>query len=108
MPTLLGEIKSRVSGVSRAPRDIAGMVKSKAKNILVTDRAVRQLTNRIGDSGIVGQDNYNKHAKEVQRLLKEGKGKQLQTYVRQQREKVIKEQRDEKRLMRLKREMRNR
>ena len=101
MSTILNEIKSRVFGVSRAPRDIAGMIKSKARNVMVTDDVVLRMTNRIGESGIVGQVNYNKHAKEVKRLLKEGKGKQLQTYVRQQREKVIKEQRDEKRLMRL-------
>ena len=97
MPTLLNEIKSRVAGVGSAPRDIAGLVKSKVRNISVTDKAVRAMTNKIGAPGIVGEKNYNAHAKEVRRLLKDGKGKELQTYVRLQKEKVIKQQRAENR-----------
>src|SRR3990167_10072951 len=91
MPQLLDEIKSRVSGVKTAPRDIAGLVKSRARNVVVNDRVVRRLTNRIGDSGIVGQDNYNAHAKEVRRLLKLGDVNALKGYVNNQKAKVDKE-----------------
>ena len=91
MPQLLDEIKSRVSGVKSAPRDIIGLVKSKARNVVVNDRVVRRLTNRIGDSGIVGQDSYNAHAKEVRRLLKSGDLNALKGYVNNQKAKVDKE-----------------